>query len=146
LTDAGNREMFPRYFEGVMPNSSGGTGMTLAQGSVRDTTDAARFIARCEQLWPGSMVIRPNKKDVNPVAYELKDLTGSLWANDNRSGENDPAYKGSAKIGGVEHWVSLWKKTSKNGKAYLSLSFKPKQEQIDRSRPLKDELSDEIPW
>jgi hypothetical protein len=109
-------------------------------------TDAARFIARCEQLWPGSMVIRPNKKESNPMAYEQKDLTGSLWPNENKSGENDPVYKGSAKIDGVEHWVSLWKKTSKNGKTYLSLSFKPKQERIDRSRPLRDDLDDHVPF
>ena len=81
-----------------------------------------------------------------PMAYEQKDMSGSLLPNENKQGDNDPAYRGSAKIDGVEHWVSMWKKTSKNGKVYLSLRFKPKHEQAGARASLKEELRDEVPW
>jgi hypothetical protein len=60
------------------------------------------------------------------MAYEHKDNTGSMFANDRKSGESDPDRKGSALIDGVEYWVNGWIKKSKNGKPYMSLSFKPK--------------------
>jgi len=51
--------------------------------------------------------------------YEQKDMSGSLWLNEDKRDENDRSYAGSAKIDGQEYWCSLWKKTSKNGKVYL---------------------------
>src|SRR5262249_8953277 len=95
------------------------------------------------------MSTRPTRRI--ELAYELKDLTGSLWPNEDKAGDNYPSYRGSAKIGGIDHWVSLWKKTSKTGKVYLSLSFKPKVEKPQvgpgGARPsLRDELDDAIPF
>jgi hypothetical protein len=53
------------------------------------------------------------------MAFEPKDNTGSIWA-------NHPDRTGSALIGGRKYWLNGWLKKTKDGKSYLSLSFKPK--------------------
>lgn len=60
------------------------------------------------------------------MAYEPKDLTGSLFKNDRKESDNHPDYKGSVLIDGVEYWQSAWIKTDRNGNKYMSQSFKPK--------------------
>jgi uncharacterized protein (DUF736 family) len=63
------------------------------------------------------------------MAYETRDMSGTLFVNDRKEKENHPDYKGNVVINGVEMWVSGWKKASRDGsKKYLSLSFKPKEE------------------
>jgi hypothetical protein len=65
------------------------------------------------------------------MAYEIKDNTGSIFANDKKAADNDPDGKGSAKIGGVEYWVSSWVNQTKDGRPYRKLSFKPKEAKAD---------------
>lgn len=60
------------------------------------------------------------------MAYEQKDNTGSLFANVEKRSENFPDYSGSVRIEGADWWISGWKKTSKDGKTFLSLSVKRK--------------------
>lgn len=60
------------------------------------------------------------------MAYEIRELSGSLFKNDKKTADNHPSAKGSCKIGGVEYWVDAWTKTDKNGNKWQSLSFKPK--------------------
>ena len=60
------------------------------------------------------------------MAFEPKDNTGSIWANDKKQADNHPDRTGSALIGGREYWLNGWLKKTKDGKPYLSLSFKPK--------------------
>jgi len=60
--------------------------------------------------------------------------------------EGDRDYNGQANIDGTLYWVSGYLKTAKSGKKYLDLRYKPQAEKVDRSRPLKDELRDEVPW
>ena len=62
------------------------------------------------------------------MAYEQKDNSGTMFVNDKKEKDNHPDRKGSAVIDGTEYWVSGWLKTSKDGKPYLSLAFKPKDE------------------
>lgn len=63
------------------------------------------------------------------MAYEMKDGSGSLFVNNEqqRTSENFPHYSGSVKLNGVEYWLSGWKKQTKAGAPYLSLSIKPKE-------------------
>jgi hypothetical protein len=61
------------------------------------------------------------------MAYEIKNMTGSLWPNDKKTKETHPDRRGSVKIDGVEYWVSGWSKNS-NGKEWESLSFTRKEE------------------
>ncbi len=61
------------------------------------------------------------------MAYEMKNMTGSLWPNDKKTKESHPDKRGSVKIDGVEYWVSSWDKNS-NGKPWDSLSFTRKED------------------
>jgi uncharacterized protein (DUF736 family) len=61
------------------------------------------------------------------MAYEQKDLTGSLFKNDRKESDTHPDYKGSALLNGVDHWMDAWINTAKDGSKYMSLKFKPKE-------------------
>lgn len=61
------------------------------------------------------------------MAYEQREGQGSLFRNDKKDTEQQPDYRGSILIGGVEHWLSAWIKTSKAGAKYMSLSAQPKE-------------------
>lgn len=80
------------------------------------------------------------------MAYETKELSGSLFKNDKKEKETHPNMKGSAKIDGVEYWVSGWTKEGKKGK-WISLAFKPKEDQDhDDKRPSRKEPNEDIPF
>jgi uncharacterized protein (DUF736 family) len=66
------------------------------------------------------------------MAYEQKDNSGSLFQNKEKRNENFPDYSGSVRIEGADWWISGWKKQSKDGKTYLSLSVKRKDGTADR--------------
>jgi uncharacterized protein (DUF736 family) len=64
------------------------------------------------------------------MAYEVKPNTGSLFKNDKKEADTHPDYKGSGLIEGVgEVWLDAWINTSANGTKYMSLKFKPKDQQ-----------------
>jgi hypothetical protein len=63
------------------------------------------------------------------MAYEPKDMSGSLFKNDRKEADTHPDYKGSALIGGVDHWLDAWINTDRNGNKYMSLKLKPKDQQ-----------------
>lgn len=62
------------------------------------------------------------------MAYEMKDNTGSLFKNDRKETDSHPDYKGSALLGGVEHWLDAWINEARDGSKYMSLKFKPKEQ------------------
>jgi uncharacterized protein (DUF736 family) len=61
------------------------------------------------------------------MAYEQRDLSGSLFKNDKREKDSHPNLTGTVMIGGVEYWASGWTKERQNGEKWISLSFKPKE-------------------
>jgi hypothetical protein len=61
------------------------------------------------------------------MAYEIKDMSGSLFKNEKREKDTHPNARGSCKIGGVEYWMDAWTKKDKNGNPWQSISFKPKE-------------------
>ena len=69
------------------------------------------------------------------MAYEPKDMTGSLFKNDRKESDTHPDYKGSALIGGVDHWLDAWINTDRNGNKYMSLKLKPKTQGFSREAP-----------
>ena len=69
------------------------------------------------------------------MAYEQKDLTGSLFQNKEKRSENFPDYSGNLKIDGSDWWISGWRKTTKDGRQYLSLSIKRKDGTDARPTP-----------
>ena len=68
------------------------------------------------------------------MSYEHKENTGSLFKNDRKETESQPDYKGSAKIGGVDYWVSGWINET-NGKKYVGLSVQPKDATAQANPP-----------
>jgi len=71
---------------------------------------------------------------------------GSLFKNDKKTEEKHPDLSGSINIEGVEYWISSWKKTSKAGTPFFSLSVRQKQE-INRqsSQPTAKAKADSFP-
>ena len=60
------------------------------------------------------------------MAYEMKELSGSLFKNQKKEKDTHPNATGSCLIDGVHYWVSAWTKTDKNGDKWQSLAFKSK--------------------
>lgn len=54
------------------------------------------------------------------------ELRGVLFKNDRKGNENQPDYKGSCEVDGVEYWISAWIKEGQKGK-FMSLSFTEKE-------------------
>lgn len=73
------------------------------------------------------------------MAFKLKEMSGSLFKNNKKEKENHPNMTGSAKIDGVEYWVSGWTK-GEGEKRWISLAFKPKENQDhDSNAPSRKE-------
>ena len=71
------------------------------------------------------------------MAYDNSNSgTLSRNADKNKEGANPkwPDYKGKATVNGVEYWISGWVK-AKDGSKFISLSFKPKEEQKPKPAP-----------
>lgn len=60
------------------------------------------------------------------MAYEAKDNTFSMFDNENKTNENQPDFTGQGKIGGKDVKIAGWKKTSANGKEYISYKVEEK--------------------
>jgi hypothetical protein len=88
--------------------------------------------------------IRDATKD-SSMAYDNTN-SGALFKNDDKQGDKSPDYKGTLNVDGVEFWLNAWIKTSKKGTKFMSLSAKPKAEKVERSRSVREELNDEIPF
>lgn len=72
------------------------------------------------------------------MAYEQRDMQGSLFKNEKKESDKHPNAQGSCLIDGVEYWVSAWTKKDKNGNPWQSLAFKRKEQQRG-SAPAKSE-------
>lgn len=90
------------------------------------------------------------------MAYEQKDMTGSVFANPRKEKDTHPDRTGDCTIDGQKYWISGWVKQDRNGKQYLSLSFKPK-DAVTTTRPTQgasvaprksahNDMDDEIPF
>lgn len=83
---------------------------------------------------------------------------GSIWKNEKKEKDTHPDFTGTLNVGGVEYWVSAWKR--KEGAAAkapaLSFSIKPKDEQAARPAAERDvppkrvassnDMNDDIPF
>jgi len=92
------------------------------------------FILSTVRRWgapDAPITVRQQEKSV--MSYEQRDNTASIFVNDRKTEDKHPDSTGTAKIGGVEYYVSAWRRQSKSGKPYLSLSFKLKETKEDKS-------------
>lgn len=62
------------------------------------------------------------------MAFEERDQSGSLFKNDRKERETQPDYTGKAVVNGTPVYVSAWLKESANGKKFMSLGFKNREE------------------
>jgi hypothetical protein len=73
------------------------------------------------------------------------ELKGVLFKNkDKRPDKKDADYRGNATIDGVEFWVDSWVNEAKSGEKYMSLKFKPKEQQ--RQAPAAKAPAPESPF
>jgi hypothetical protein len=81
------------------------------------------------------------------MAYEMKEMSGSMFVNSKKEKDTHPDRNGTALIGGIEYYVSGWIKETKSGDKWLSLAFKPKEEAPRKPQPtLNKEEQDNIPF
>jgi len=60
---------------------------------------------------------------------------GSIFKNEKKTEDRHPDMSGSINIDGVEYWISGWKKASKGGANFISLSVRPKEQTRQSSQP-----------
>ncbi len=70
------------------------------------------------------------------MAFEQKNNSGSLFANDRKKSENDPDLTGSIKVDGKEFWLSGWRRQSQAGTTFLALSVRDKNAQANAAQPV----------
>lgn len=59
---------------------------------------------------------------------EPRNNSGALFKNADKETDLHPDYKGSAQVGGVDYWLSAWINTDKDGKKYMAVKFKAKEQ------------------
>lgn len=63
------------------------------------------------------------------MAYEQREMSGSLWSNKNKKSDNSPALTGTVKIHGVLYSIFGWIKYTQNNTKWISLSVKEPEDQ-----------------
>lgn len=71
---------------------------------------------------------------------------GSLFKNDKKTEEKHPDMSGSINIEGVEYWISGWKKQSKAGTGFISLSVRTKEQTRQSSNPTNKTKAQADDW
>lgn len=80
------------------------------------------------------------------MAFKQNDMSGSLFRNQDKKTDSHPDYTGSAKIDGTEFWISGWLNESREGRKYLSLKFKEKEDVRTPRKNDADQFDDDIPF
>ena len=81
------------------------------------------------------------------MAYEVRDMCGSVFKNKRKDKDTSPALTGTGMIFGREVWINAWVKVDKNGDKWISFAFKEKDSKGDPSTKSSKELTDDdIPF
>ncbi len=92
------------------------------------------------------------------MAFEQRNLQGSLFKNKRRTKPSHPEYTGQAKLDDVEYWVSAWVKEKQDGEKFFSIAFTAKDDQVGtqianqggggggKGRVNNDDYEDDIPF
>lgn len=78
------------------------------------------------------------------MAFEMRELSGSLFKNEKKTEEKHPQMQGSCLIDGVEYYISAWTKEGTKGR-FQSLAFKRKDAKPD-AKPAPADDDDSIPF
>jgi len=79
------------------------------------------------------------------MAYEMRELSGSLFKNEKKTEEKHPQMQGSCFIDGVEYWISAWTKDGEKGR-WQSLAFKRKDAKPESKPAPASDDDDSIPF
>jgi uncharacterized protein (DUF736 family) len=75
---------------------------------------------------------------------------GAIFKNDRKEKDTHPDYRGKINVDGVDKEISLWVKTSKDGKQFFSASISAPYVKPDsdtpKPPPLSDEVDDDLPF
>ena len=84
------------------------------------------------------------------MAYEMKEKTFSLFANDKKGNDKAPDWKGKGLIDGKEVRIAVWQRKSASGIEYMAGSIEEptKATEPAQEEPAKEEpkVDDEIPF
>jgi len=80
------------------------------------------------------------------MAYETKNDTGALFTNDRKEHDRQPDFRGSAVVNGQAVEIAAWRKTSANGKVYLSLKFQAPRERDQTAKPASPAAEADFPF
>lgn len=83
------------------------------------------------------------------MAYEQRDMNGSLFKNDRKEKDTHADYRGSALINGDEYWLDAWINKDRNGNSYMALKFKAKDAASNgrpQSASFETDLDDDVPF
>lgn len=67
------------------------------------------------------------------MAYELKELQGSLFKNSKKLTDQHPDYTGKLKVNGVELMLSAWVAKTKADETYLNIKAKESMPSVNTS-------------
>jgi hypothetical protein len=76
--------------------------------------------------------------------FEQKDMTGSLWPNDNPRSEKSPQFTGTCVIEGKKYKFSGFKNETKEGRKYIGTTFQPFEE--DAGSKFTSKSKDDDGW
>ena len=79
------------------------------------------------------------------MAYEIRELSGSLFKNEKKTEEKHPQMQGSCLIDGVEYYISAWTKDGSRGR-WQSLAFKRKDAKPADKPASVEQMDDDIPF
>jgi hypothetical protein len=75
------------------------------------------------------------------------EMSGAIYKNDYKKAPNQPDYRGTIQINGVQYDQALWIKKTKDGKSFFSTSLSVKdawKNQNKSNAPTLDEVKDEL--
>lgn len=73
-----------------------------------------------------------------------KEMQGVLFPH-NKKNDKQPDYKGTAKIGGIDYEIAVWKKVGKqSGAEYMSVAFQKKGERKAAPAPSAQQKVNEV--
>lgn len=81
------------------------------------------------------------------MAYELKDMSGNVFVNTNKSSEKHPSYKGAVKLLGKQYDLAIWVRRDRNGQTYWSFELSEPYRKPENEPPRDNSLPrDDIPF
>lgn len=80
-----------------------------------------------------TLCVLETKTKTGKTVYEVYQKLGAVFVNERKTKDSQPDVTGKIEYQGLEYWMSGWKKESKNGQPFTSVSFN-----LDGDNPRRD--------